>query len=200
MQLVLASRSPQRRALLSQLAMPFRVEVSGYEEELTDGRPRYTVAENARGKAEDVRAGRRLPPHELVLGVDTVVVVDGAVLGKAGDEAEARAYLRRLAGRTHEVYSGLHLCSATRGVTVTAVTKVTFRELSDAALAGYVACGEWRERAGAYAIQGIGSALVTGVEGDYFNVVGLPVAALLEALKEFGVPPFSWLQENGGTS
>jgi len=199
-ELVLASRSPQRRALLSQLAMPFRVEVSGYEEELTDGRPRYTVAENARGKAEDVRAGRRLPPHELVLGVDTVVVVDGAVLGKAGDEAEARAYLRRLAGRTHEVYSGLHLCSATRGVTVTAVTKVTFRDLSDAALAAYVACGEWRERAGAYAIQGIGSALVTGVEGDYFNVVGLPVAALLEALEEFGVPPFSWLQENGGTS
>jgi septum formation protein len=199
-QLVLASRSPQRRALLSQLAIPFRVEVSGYEEELTDGRPRRTVAENARGKAEDVRAGCKVGPHELVLGVDTVVVVDGAVLGKAGDQAEARAYLRRLADRSHEVYSGLHLCSATRGVTVTAVTKVTFRELSDAALEAYVACGEWRERAGAYAIQGIGSALVTGVEGDYFNVVGLPVAALLEALDEFGVPPFSWLQENGGTS
>jgi septum formation protein len=193
--LVLASRSPQRSALLTQLAIPFRVEVSHHDEDLHQGQPAHTVASNARGKAREVLGRIRVLPGELVLGVDTVVVIDDMVLGKAADEAEAAAYLRRLAGRSHEVHSGLHLCSPQQFVTGRAVTTVTFRDLDDAAVDAYVRCGEWRERAGAYAIQGIGSALVERVDGDYFNVVGLPVVALLQALAEFGLRPFSWLPE-----
>lgn len=196
MKLVLSSRSPQRRALLTQLAIPFRVEVSRHEEDLHHGRPEHTVESNARGKAAEVLRRATLEADELVLGVDTVVVIDGLVLGKATDEQEATAYLQRLAGRRHEVHSGLHLCAARQAVTLRAATSVTFRRLDAAAIARYVRCGEWRERAGAYAIQGIGSALVERVDGDYFNVVGLPVAALLEALAAFGEEPFSWLQES----
>jgi septum formation protein len=192
--LVLASKSPQRDALLRQLGVPFRVVVSEHDEDLHDGEPVRTVERNAQGKAAEVLARVRLHHGELVLGVDTVVVIDGRVLGKAGSEREAGDYLRLLAGRRHEVYSGLHLCDRERGVTAHAVTGVTFRPLGDGDIARYVAAGEWRERAGAYAIQGIGSALVAGVDGDYFNVVGLPVAELVTALKAFGAAPFSWLQ------
>ena len=169
--------------------------MSRHEEDLYHGRPAQTVEANARGKAEEVLARERLLPGELVLGVDTVVVVDDLVLGKAQDEAQATAYLQRLAGRAHAVHSGLHLCTRGRAVALSAVTTVRFRPLDDVAVARYVACGEWRERAGAYAIQGVGSALVEAVEGDYFNVVGLPVVALVRALEAFGVPPFSWLAQ-----
>jgi septum formation protein len=193
--LVLASRSPQRSAVLRQIGIPFRVVVSEHEEDLHDGDPVRTVERNARGKAEHVLARVRLSPGELVLGVDTVVVVDRRVLGKAAGEQEAAEYLRLLAGRRHDVFSGLHLCTRLRSVTAHAVTGVTFRALGAADIARYLACGEWRERAGAYAIQGFGSALVAAVEGDYFNVVGQPVAALLDALASFGVAPFSWLEE-----
>jgi septum formation protein len=190
--LLLASRSPQRRALLTQLAVPFRVVVSEHDEDHHDD-PQTTVEDNARGKAEEVLGRVELLTGELVLGVDTVVVVDGRVLGKARDGGQAAEYLRLLAGRRHEVYSGLHLCSRERAVTRHAVTGVTFRPLGELDVARYVASGEWRERAGAYAIQGLGCALVERVDGDYFNVVGLPVAALVEALQAFDAPPFSWL-------
>jgi septum formation protein len=193
LRLVLASRSPQRDGLLRQLGIPFRVVVSVHVEDLHDGDPVRTVERNARGKAEEVLARVRLRAGELVLGVDTVVVAGGRVLGKAAGEQEAAEYLRLLAGRRHEVYSGLHLCSGQRGETAHAVTGVTFRALSAGDVARYVACGEWRERAGAYAVQGVGSALVERVDGDYFNVVGLPVVALLTALAAFGAAPFSWL-------
>jgi septum formation protein len=193
--LVLASKSPQRDALLRQLQVPFRVVVSAHDEDLHDGEPVRTVERNARGKAAEVLARVHLHPGELVLGVDTVVVIDGRVLGKAGSGEEAADYLRLLAGRRHEVYSGLYLCDRERGVAEHAVTGVTFRPLTDADIARYVACGEWRERAGAYAIQGIGSALVAAVDGDYFNVVGLPVTELVTALTAFGAAPFSWLPE-----
>ena len=173
--------------------MPFRVVVSAHVEDLHDGDPVRTVERNARGKAEEVLARTRLRAGELVLGVDTDVVAGGRVVGKAAGELEAAVYLRLLAGRRHEVYSGLHLCSAERAETAHAATGVTFRALSAGDIARYLACGEWRERAGAYAIQGVGSALVERVDGDYFNVVGLPVAALLTALAAFGAAPFSWL-------
>ena len=194
MKLLLASRSPQRKALLTQLGIPFRVVVSDHDEDTHEGEPVRTVERNARGKAEEVLAREPLAPGELALGVDTVVVIDGVVLGKADGEEQAAAYLKTLSGRRHEVFSGLHLCSAGQAVTAHAVTGVTFRPLDARDIAAYVASGEWRERAGAYAIQGIGSALVERVDGDYFNVVGLPVAALVQALSAFGVTPFSWLQ------
>lgn len=193
LRLVLASRSPQRRALLRQLGVPFRVVVSDHEEGTHHGRPARTVEQNARGKAEEVLARVRLHQGELVVGVDTVVVIDGQVLGKASDPDEAARYLRLLGGRRHEVYSGLHLCSRDKAVTTHAVTGVAFRDLDETDIGRYIGCGEWRERAGAYAIQGVGSALVERVDGDYFNVVGLPVAELIRALGTFGAAPFTWL-------
>ncbi len=191
--LVLASRSPQREALLRQLGMPFRVVVSEHAEEVRDGDPAHTVQQNARGKAEEVLARTTLQPGELVLGVDTVVVSEGEILGKASDADEAARYVRRLAARRHEVFSGLYLTTKKLALAAHAVTGVTFRSLTDAELDAYIGSGEWRDRAGAYAIQGIGSALVQRVDGDYFNVVGLPVAELLRLLAAFGVTPFSWL-------
>jgi septum formation protein len=192
--LVLASRSPQRKLLLEQLRLPFRIVVSDHDEGVSDGDPAHTVQQNARGKAEEVMARETIEAGELVLGVDTVVVSDGEILGKAHDEAEATRFVRRLAARRHEVYSGLYLSSRKLAFATHVVTGVTFRSLTDADLDAYIASGEWRERAGAYAIQGIGSGLVKEVQGDYFNVVGLPVAELLRLLGSFGVAPFSWLQ------
>lgn len=192
--LVLASRSPQRRLLLEQLGIPFRVVISDHDEGVSDGDPAHTVQQNARGKAEEVIARERLAPGELVLGVDTVVVLDGEIIGKARDAVEAARYVRKLAARTHEVYSGIYLTSRKVALATHAVTRVTFRTLTDADLSAYIASGEWRERAGAYAIQGIGSGLVKSVDGDYFNVVGLPVAQLMRLLASAGVAPFSWLR------
>jgi septum formation protein len=191
--LVLASRSPQRKHLLEQLGVPFRVVVSEHDEAVTDGNPAHTVQQNARGKAEEVLAREAVQPGELVLGVDTVVVSEGQILGKARDEEEAAKYVRRLAARTHEVYSGMYLTSRKVALASHCITSVTFRSLTDEELAAYIACGEWRDRAGAYAIQGIGSGLVQRVDGDYFNVVGLPVAELVRLLATIGVKPFSWL-------
>ena len=207
---MLASRSPQREAILRQLRLPFRVAPSRHHETTVPGDPLATVVANAVGKARDVAgresaglapaagslapAGLALEPGHLILGVDTVVVLDEGVLGKPADAAEAAAFLSALAGRRHDVVSGLCLLdSGGDAWTAHARTAVTFRALSRAAVAGYVATGEWRERAGAYAIQGVGSALVTAVDGDYWNVVGLPVALTLDGLAHFGVAPFSWL-------
>ena len=135
---------------------------------------------NARAKAlAAARAG------ETVLGVDTLVALDGEIFGKPADQAEARATLRRLAGRTHEVVSGLAVCEGASGLrSATAVTKVTFRDLDDGWLGWYVATGEWRDRAGAYAVQGAGQALVTRIDGEHSNVVGLPVGLLLALLPD----------------
>ena len=168
--LVLASRSPQRRRILEQLGVEFRVEPADVEE-VTEGDPREVVVENALRKARAVSG-------ELVLGADTEVYLDGRVFGKAGAGEEAEAYLRSLSGRTHEVWGGIALIDAGGERTGHAVTKVTFAELTEREIAWYLATGEWRDRAGAYAIQGRGSALVEAVEGDFWNVVGLSVAEL----------------------
>jgi septum formation protein len=175
-QLILASRSPQRRAILEQLGIDFRVEEPEVEE-LTGGDPRRLVLENARRKAAAV-AGRR------VLGVDTAVVLDGRPFGKPGDEAEAETLLRRLSGRAHEVMSGIALRLELGERSDVAVTRVRFRLLEQPDLDWYIASGEWQGRAGGYAIQGRGAALVESIEGDYLNVVGLPVATLLRLAPE----------------
>jgi septum formation protein len=141
-------------------------------EELTQGDPERVVLENARRKARAV-AGER------VLGVDTEVLIDGELLGKAGTAEAAQAYLERLSGRTHTVLSGLCLLEGESERSGVADTLVTFRTLSPQLVQWYLDTGEWRERAGAYAIQGHGAALVERIEGDYWNVVGLPVPMLL---------------------
>jgi len=170
--LVLASGSPQRRAILEQLGIEFRVVVPEVEE-LSDGDPRAIVAENARRKARSIEG-------ERVLGVDTAVVLDGRVFGKPRDAEEAETFLRRLSGRGHEVMSGIALREHGSDRSAVAVTRVRFRLLEQHDIDWYLGTGEWRDRAGGYAIQGRGAALVAEIEGDYSNVVGLPVPALIE--------------------
>jgi septum formation protein len=172
--LVLASRSPQRRAILEQLGVAFDVRPVAVAE-MTAGAPDAVASHNAQEKA---RAAPRAA-GETVLGVDTIVVLDGEIFGKPADEAQARATLRRLSGREHEVISAIALISddSVRGSAV--FTKVSFRALDDRLIEWYLASGEWRDRAGGYAIQGRGAALVESIHGDYLNVVGLPVQALL---------------------
>ncbi|MBA3263772.1 MAG: septum formation protein Maf [Thermoleophilaceae bacterium] len=175
---MLASRSPQRRAILEQLGIDFRVEAPEVEERAA-GEPRTVVVENALRKAR-----ARARPGERVLGADTAVVVDGAIFGKPSGATEAEDVLRRLSGRTHEVMSGIAVCEAGSERSGVAVTAVRFRTLEQADLGWYLATGEWRERAGGYAIQGRGAALVEEIEGDYWNVVGLPVPALLRLVPD----------------
>jgi septum formation protein len=176
--LILASASPRRRAILEQLGIAFEVVVPEVEE-LTAGDPRALVIENARRKAATVDG-------ELVLGADTTVALDGAVLGKPRDEDQARSFLTSLSGRTHEVWSAIALNERTKAVK----TDVTFRETGDL-VDWYLATGEWHDKAGAYAIQGRGAALVERIDGDYSNVVGLPIPALLELMPDLlqGIPP-----------
>jgi septum formation protein len=179
--LLLASRSPQRRAILEQLAIPFEAVVPQYDEQLTRADPVAEVERHAQGKARSV-AG--IAGDRPVLGVDTEVVLDGRVYGKPADEAEAEAMLDELSGKTHEVISGLCLLTPAWEELRHAVTRVSFRALTPRELGLYVVSEEWRERAGGYAIQGLGAALVERIEGDYLNVVGLPAAVLVGLLAE----------------
>lgn len=171
--LLLASTSPQRRAILHQLNIPFDVVAPNYVEQGDD------PVEHAAGKARSIE-----PDDRPVLGVDTIVVCDGVVLGKPTDAADAERMLERLSGRTHEVVSGLCLRTFAWEELHREVTEVTFRELDPRDLAVYVGSGEWEGRAGAYAIQGLGASLVTRIEGDYLNVVGLPAALLVRLLSK----------------
>jgi septum formation protein len=171
--LVLASASPQRRQILEQVGIPFVVRPSHVEEE-TAGDPLAVAEENARRKAAAV-------PSSLTLGADTLVAIGGDILGKPADAGQARAYVARLAGRTHEVVGGIALAQDGAVVeTAVVVTEVRFRPASEALLDWYVGTGEWRGRAGGYAIQGVGAVLVDSIRGDYLNIVGLPLARLLD--------------------
>lgn len=184
MGLVLASTSPQRRAILTSLGVPFRVAAPAYDEVPIPGTPEEVVQERALGKARSVAAQTDGRP---VLGVDTEVVVEGGeVLGQPEDAVAARAMLAHLAGREHRVLSGIALLGAREQVAV-AETRVRLIALDDAELDAYVARGEWRGRAGGYAIQETGAALVHSIIGDYANVVGLPVALLGELLAGEGI-------------
>jgi septum formation protein len=180
--LLLASTSPQRRAILEQLGLPFDVVAPRYEEHDTpDADPVALVRDHAQGKARSVapEAGDR-----PVLGVDTTVVCGGRVYGKAGGPEDAAEMLSALGGATHEVVSGLCLLTPAWEELRTETTLVTVRALAPRELAHYVASGEWEGRAGAYAIQGLGGSIVSRLEGDYLNVVGLPGALLAQLLAE----------------
>ncbi|MFL5932183.1 MAG: Maf family protein [Gaiellaceae bacterium] len=179
--LLLASVSPQRRAILEQLRIPFDLVTPRYEEDDVEDDPVALVRTHAIGKARSVaqQAGDR-----PVLGVDTTVVVDGTAFGKPSDPDEAERMLETLSGRTHEVISGLCLLTRAWEEVAHATTTVTFRTLTPRDIAHYLYEGEWRDRAGAYAIQGLGARLVERIEGDYLNVVGLPAALLVRILGE----------------
>jgi septum formation protein len=170
--LVLASTSPQRRAILEQLRIPFEVVAPDFHEA-----PGTSPLERAAGKARSVDGGER-----PVLGVDTEVLLDGELLGKPANATEAEAMLEALSGRTHEVCSGLCLRTPAWEELHAESTFVTFRTLTPRDLAHYLSGDEWEGRAGAYAIQGLGASLVERIEGDFLNVVGLPGALLVRVL------------------
>jgi septum formation protein len=180
--LVLASTSPQRRAILEQLGVPFDVVPPTYvEDDAVEASPQELVKAHAAGKARSVAKSAGERP---ILGVDTAVVLDGNVYGKPGSAEEAADMLEALAGRTHDVVSGLCLLTPAWEEIHAEVTRVSFRSLTPRDVASYVTAGEWEGRAGAYAIQGGGASLVERIDGDYLNVVGLPAALLIRLLAE----------------
>jgi len=198
--LVLASRSPQRRTILEQLGVTFEVVVPDRVDELEEGPPREVAVENAYRKAAAVAgeagsgeavarsggsgeagSGASGGRDGLVLGVDTVVALGARMYGKPIEPGDAEDTLWALSARTHTVISGVCLIDGDgRARTAAAETTVTFRSLNDDLIAWYVSSEEWRDRAGGYAIQGRGAALIERIEGDYTNVVGLPVVTVLE--------------------
>lgn len=185
---VLASQSPRRRFLLERLGVPLTVDPSGAPEVIVQGKePAGQVEQFARDKACDVATRH---PEALVLGADTVVVLDGRILGKPRDADHARSMLRSLAGRRHLVYTGIALVhrASQRVHTSHARTRVTFAALSDSEIQRYVKGGSPMDKAGAYGIQDdAGSLFIEHIEGDYYNVVGLPLRTLYVSLvTEFG--------------
>lgn len=197
MALLLASGSPQRRVILTQLGVPFRVWVPDLQE-VSAGDPWNVALHNSRLKAE---AGKpHAAPDELVVGTDTLVCAEGAIHGKPQSRHEARAMLEKLRGAQHEVVSGLTMCMDGTPHGLTASTQVRFRNFDDAVLEEYLASGEWQDRAGGYAIQGRGAALVESVSGDFYNVVGFPVAAFLDLVDELGARERLFSEPVGGAS
>ena len=184
--LILASGSPRRRQLLEMLGLSHRVVPPDVDETRTGGEaPADYVVRLARDKARAVASRER---EALVLAADTTVVLGSELFAKPESVADAEGMLRRLAGHTHQVYTGVALARGPRVETALDVSDVTFRPLSNDLIAAYVATGEPMDKAGAYAIQGRGAALIDGIRGDFFGVMGLPLRLVLELLERFGRP------------
>ncbi|ASA23770.1 Maf family protein [Paenibacillus donghaensis] len=188
--IILASGSPRRRELLSQLGLPFQVVTSDADESTP---PEWTPEEIVRAlalrKAQAVIPAASAERGALIIGSDTIVVLEDAVLGKPVDEQDSKTMLAALQGRTHKVYTGVACIGLPEGREVVdhRVTSVTMRAMSDEEIAAYIATGEPADKAGSYAIQGLGATLVDRIEGCYFNVVGLPLSLLGEMLQGFGI-------------
>ena len=176
---ILASGSPRRRELLAYVVPEFEIIPSGIEE-IAVGSPAQQVETLAADKAADI-ADRY--PYAIVIGADTLVAVDDLVLGKPRDAAEAAAMLRQLSGRTHTVYTGVAVISAGKTQSLVEATQVTFCPMTDNEISGYIATSEPMDKAGAYGIQGYGGKFITGIEGCFFNVMGLPLNRLYNMLK-----------------
>lgn len=186
MGIILASASPRRRELLSLLGLDFRVIVSETDESIDKNLPvteeiKRLSYEKAKAAAAKVSGG------DIIIAADTAVSLEGKVFGKPADEKEAFLTLKTLSGKTHEVITGVTVIKGERADTRAAVTKVTFRELSDAEINAYIATGDPFDKAGGYAIQGVSCIFATGISGDHFNVYGLPVSMLAQMLREAGV-------------
>ena len=186
MAMILASQSPRRRELLGQMGFSFTVRPARGEElphpELT---PAQLVEVLSRQKAEEVAV--QAGPDDVVIAADTVVAVDGAVLGKPRDPADAARMLSLLSGRAHTVYTGVTVRRGTFSLTAHEATQVRFRPLTQSEISAYIATGEPMDKAGAYGVQGKGALLVERLEGDFFNVMGLPVLRLSRMLAQFGI-------------
>jgi len=183
MEIILASKSPRRRELMELLGLPFTVRAAEVDETLAPCPPEEAVALLSRKKAEAARETL----DEVVIGADTIVVVDGKILGKPADATDAFRMLRQLSGRRHQVMTGVTVLLGGQCVSVTEVTEVSFRPLTDGEIRRYIATGEPMDKAGSYGIQTGGALFVDGINGDYYNVVGLPVCRLNRILKEFTV-------------
>ena len=181
--LILASNSPRRQQLLEAAGIPFIVRVPNIPEEL---RPQESPDEYVRRLAEQKAYAVSMNAGEVVLAGDTVVVVDGQILEKPRDPADALRMLRLLSGREHEVLTGICLRAAGQRIVDSATSRVRFVQLSESELAAYVASGEPMDKAGAYAIQGLASRFIDRVEGDYCNIVGLPISLVYRHLKSLG--------------
>lgn len=184
--IILASKSPRRRELFALLGVEYQVLVQDTEERVNPTlSPREAVQQISRGKAEAVLS--LTEPGDLIVAADTVVVLGDRVLGKPHDPAEARAMLRALSGKTHRVMTGVTVRQGDRELLHTEITEVTFRDLTEVEIATYVATGDPMDKAGAYGVQNEGALFVSGLKGDFFNVMGLPVCALAQMLRRFGV-------------
>ena len=198
MRLILASASPRRAELLRAAGFEFDVVVADVDESVRDGEtPREYVRRLAAEKSAaalaavpgECQASARHVPGTVVLGADTTVVVDGEILAKPIDDADAATMLRKLAGRAHDVLTGISLRRGAYELGRVETTRVEFARLSDADIAWYVASGEGRDKAGAYAIQGLASRFIPRIDGSYSNVVGLPIAAVCELLTAIAETP-----------
>ena len=187
MEIILASQSPRRRALLEQMGLgPFRVAAPRIDEGAVSAHsPQALVQALSRRKAEAIR--RQEGPGCLIIAADTVVCLDGIVLGKPADREEAMDMLSTLSGRCHQVYTGLTVLRGDEAITSCETTSVRFRPLEPAEIQAYIATGEPMDKAGSYGIQGLGGLFVEGIEGDYYNVVGLPICRLGQMLRRFGL-------------
>lgn len=192
LKIVLASTSPRRISLLRQIGVRFSVEAPAGDEASIDPDPETRVVENALAKARSVPGEE----GELVVGADTVVYIDGTVLGKPSSEEEASAMLKTLSGRVHRVFTGLALIEAGGGRVEVGSdeTKVQMTELSEEDVMRYIETGEPMGKAGAYAVQGLGAVFVEGVDGCFHNVVGLPLSLLWKMMRGMGYDPFSFLE------
>ncbi len=181
MKIVLASSSPRRKELLQTAGINFEIDVEGVDEVPQGDTPEEKVCSIAAQKCRPVAARR---PNDCVIGAETVVSVDGDILGKPHDREDAKNMLRRLSGREHTVYTGVCISAHGKETVFSEATKVKFFDLTDKEIADYVLSGEPMDKAGAYGIQGLGCTLVEGIGGDYFNVVGLPVARVVREIKK----------------
>lgn len=185
--IILASASPRRRELLEKIGLKFEVEPSDYAEDMRSG---LSPDELARAiSLEKARAVASRHKNTVVIAADTFIVFKGKIMGKPGTEAEARRMLMRLRGKSHSVITGFTILDTDENkiLTKSVETVVHIKNLTSDEIEAYVKSGEPLDKAGAYAIQGLGSAIVERIEGDYFNVIGLPLSALAEGLKEFGI-------------
>lgn len=186
MALILASQSPRRQQLLRQIGLEFTVRAADIDETMTPGlSPQDAVADISARKAAAVAAFSA--PEDVILAADTVVVAGSAILGKPRTPAQAAEMLRLLSGKEHFVMTGITVQKDVRRESYTEITRIRFRSLSEAEIAAYVATGDPMDKAGAYGIQGLAAVFVASLDGDYFNVMGLPLCSLTERLRRFGV-------------
>ena len=185
--IVLASASPRRMALLEQLGLNFTVDAAAWEDEAIVGSEPHQIARQISLKKAQSVSGKH--PNAIIIAADTFGVIDGQILGKPHSEDEARTMLQTISGRRHAVITGFTVTDTRTGKTVSnsVETAVDIKRLTEGEIETYLKSGEPLDKAGAYAIQGLGAAIVERIEGDYFNVVGLPLCALSETLKEFGI-------------